>query len=228
MRHEINFYMTKFLKPKYDFHGVYLIPDIYPDKGEVWWNVKNPNNLSYSIESLRNHVWDIFEGFCKLSDAIGSGMKDSLFSTYHKAVGNFYKPNNRYFINQEDFQTLTDRMHMMKEINFKNFHADIKCDWFEITPGEDFTVEVGMRFMKCTDKETGHIYTDKELGSDGGVLSDVFEDESFYNDYEYTLFNPMVSFIVNNPLLFDNSFMYFTNSITPLNKEGRPLKVWSH
>jgi len=64
--------MTKFLKPKYDFHGVYLIPDIYPDKGEVWWNVKNPNNLSYSIESLRNHVWDIFEDFCKLSDTIGS------------------------------------------------------------------------------------------------------------------------------------------------------------
>lgn len=221
MKPEIKFYLTKYLKPKYNFHGVYLYPNPQLESGSVWWDIKNPNKLSYSIECLKTYVWDIFDDYCKLTDG-----KNTLFREHHRSMAHFSLPDNHYYLSREDEKELTNRMRSIDKIDFKGFYADIQCDWFTIRPQEDFYIEIGMRFMKCMDKKTGHVYTQDELGPDGGVLDRLFQDDKFYDDYEYTLFNPMNSFIVNNPLLFDNSYMYYTNSIYPLDKNGKEFKIW--
>lgn len=221
MRHEIKFYLTKYLKPKYNFHGVYLYPDPELESGTLWWDIENPNNLSYSIDCLRGYVWDIFDDYCKLTDS-----SNTLFRENHIKMARFTVPDNHYYLNREDVKELTNRMYSINKIDFKGFYADIQCDWFTIRPQEDFYIEIGMRFMKCIDKKTGHVYTQDELGHNGGVLNKVFEDDNFVNDYEYTLFNPMNSYIIGNPLLFDNSYMYITNSINPLDKNGKVFKIW--
>jgi|688.fasta_scaffold26300_12 hypothetical protein len=55
-RDKIKFYDDKFLKPKYDFHGIKLIPDLYGiDESDyrIIWDIYNPNDISYSVEALK-------------------------------------------------------------------------------------------------------------------------------------------------------------------------------
>jgi hypothetical protein len=44
------------------------------------------------------------------------------------------------------------------------------------------------------------------------VLCEILAHDDF-RDYEYDLFNPVLQLIYNNPLLFDNDYMYFTNDM---------------
>ena len=213
MKNQMYFYFSKFLKESYNFYGIILTPSYDHKKDSVVWSIKNPNNLSYTIEALKNKPHELFYDFCTITSN-----NDFYRSHWGKSV-NFNEPDRYFYLSPSDEKLFNKALKDITKIDYKEFYCDIECTYYNFWPDEDFLVEIGMKLLNPTNKETGKPLSGEDLND---ALIGLVEDDDFFNDYEYTLFSPILSLIRNNPLLFDNNYMYFTNSIdwrTPSNEK---------
>jgi hypothetical protein len=216
MKNQMYFFFSKFLKESYNYYGIILSPRYEHKNDSIIWSIENPDNLSYTVAALSSKPHELFYDFCNITSN-----NDFYKSNWGKSV-KFEQPERYYFLSPSDEKLLNERLKDINEIDFKDFHCDVECSYYSIWPDEDFLVEIGMKIINPINKETGESLSGESL-NDG--LVGLVHDDDFFNDYEYSLFSPILNVIRNNPLLFDNEFMYFTNSIDWRTPNNEPIKL---
>jgi hypothetical protein len=220
MNRELYLYFHKFLKPSYDFHGLILRPNFLPNEGLIHWSTDNPQDKSYSMETLIAFTEEIFLTFCNL---LGGGVMSSFYRDNRRYACSFEQSDKYYYLNKSDDKKILNSIKQITKIDYKEgFYSDVECTYVNIYPAEDFTVTIGMKLLNPQDKQH-HKLIDTELKD---AIIDLVEDSDFYTEYEYNLFSPTLDIIRDLPLLFDNEWMFFTPDIDFRNKNNQKIKLF--
>lgn len=217
-RNNIKFYYDKFLKPEYDFHGIKLIPDLYGiDESDyrIIWDIYNPNDISYSVEALKTLPTDLWDDFSKI---IGNNPnREFLYVTM------FEEGDNEYYLNRKDKNILTSRLKKINEFDFRGHLFKIESTSYHISFYHDeLSIELDITFLQGWNKSNGQEYPKSKFSD---VISEIFLDDDFVTDYEYTLFHPISSYFWNMPTFMDTTYMYINNSITPFYSDGKRIRL---
>jgi len=109
----------------------------------------------------------------------------------------------------------------ISEINYKQFHCDIDFMDFTIDTSGGEDIYIGYDCIM-----SNVVYRGEELEdlSDKYVaaICELYYNDSF-QDYQFDLMVPFTREIVNNLLLFDNTYMYFTNSFDTKDDNGKSI-----
>jgi len=220
MNRKLYLYFHKFLKPLYDFHGLTLKPNFLPNEELIRWSVENPQDKSYSMETLIAFTEELFLTFCNL---IEGGVMSSFYRDNRRYACSFEQSDRYYYLNKSDDKKILNSIKQITKIDYKEeFYSDVECTYVDIYPAEDFTVTIGMKLLNPQDKQH-HKLIGTELKD---ALIDLVEDSDFYTEYEYNLFSPTLDIIRGLPLLFDNEWMFFTPDIDFRNKNNKNIKLY--
>jgi hypothetical protein len=211
------FFFNKFLKESYNYYGLILTPSYNHKDDSVVWDVDNPENKSYSIETITNLPHELFYDFTNLTG------QNEFYKTNWGRACRFNKPNNYYYLNPLDEKELNDRLKQITKIDFKDFYSEVVCTYIQIWPDEDFRVQIGMKLINPINKETNESLSGEKLKNE---LIGLNEDDNFFNDYDYDLFLPVLNFIQVNPLLYDNEYMFFSNSIDWITSDNKIIDLY--
>jgi hypothetical protein len=213
---------NQFLEKTYDFHGLRLRPVLYNGRNgyEIFWEVENKNNLSCNETVVADYIHDIIIDFSKLI----SDQKNDIYKNHWKRLCSLETdtfPKGGIYINGKDRKKLNDILFNISKINYDKFRCDIDFMDFTIdgSGGEDIYFN-----YKCI--MTNVVYKDKELEDFSDeynvALCDLYYSD-YFQDYQFDLMMPFTGVIVNNPLLFDNTYMYLTNNFDTKDEKGQSI-----
>jgi hypothetical protein len=227
MNRKLYLYFHKFLKPLYDFHGLTLKPNFLPNEELIRWSVENPQDKSYTMETLIAFTEELFLTFCNLvgsSELYYQGFGSSFYRENRKNACSFEQPDNYYYINKSDDQKILDSIKQITKIDYKKvFYSDVECTYVNIYPSEDFTVTIGIKLLNPHNKQHSKLIN---TGLKDTIL-ELVEDSDFYGNYVYDLFSPVLNIIRNRPLLFSDEWMYFTPDIIFIDKNNKIIRLYS-
>ena len=217
---------NQFLEKTYNFNGLTLRPVLYDGRNgyEIFWEVENKNNLSCNETVVADFVHDTIKEFSLLV----SNRENNVYRDYWKrlckiSTGIF--PKGGMYINGNDRKKLNDILFNISEIDYESFRCNIDFMGFTIdgSGGEDIYFN-----YKCL--MTNVVYKGEELVdfSDEykSALCKLFYSDyyiDYFQDYQFDLMVPFTREIVNNPLLFDNTYMYFTNDFETKDEKGKSI-----
>ena len=213
---------TDFLEKSYDFHGLTLKPVLYNGKNgyEIFWELENKKNLSCNETIVTDFVHDIIRDFSILVSNSEYNLYKHNWKRLCKLQTDIF-PKWGMYINGNDRKKLNDILYNISEINYNKFHCDIDFMDFNIDTSGGEDVYIGYNCVM-----SNVIYKGEELEdfSDEYVaaICELYYNDSF-QDYQFDLMVPFTREIVNNPLLFDNTYMYFTNDFATKDEHGKTL-----
>jgi len=212
----IYMYFHKYLKPEYNFHGLILKPNYLPMDNKILWSIENPNDISYSETAINDFVQDLVDNFSRLiSDK-------SFFEKNWRNLSKLDIVPGFYYLNSKDKQKLDNGLKSINEIKIKKIRCEVECIWYDINvSGNEIIIEVGMKFMKCYMNNWNEPLDKKDLPK---LYKKLVLDDDFL-DYEYTLFNPLISVLFDNPAFYSHYYTFFTTNIYPYNADGTKLKT---
>lgn len=202
------------LDKKYNFEGIIVNP-VFSEDG-IFWEFKNPKDLSVSKERIQDFVSDIIYDLSKYVGGLDIGSHNKL----NKLKDYGYFPRGGVYLNDIDRNKIWDKIDKITQMRFKTSVLDIDIVGFRVenTHAEEFYMgfDVIMRKGFFNDMEI----TNKDMLIN--LISRMFYDDDF-RDYEYDLFNRVNIQIAHNPLLFDDNYTYFTHDIIPYDKNGNKI-----
>ena len=201
---------NQFLEKTYDFHGLRLRPVLYDGRYgyEIFWEVENKNNLSCNETVVVDYIHDIINDFSKLI----SDQTNDIYKNYWKRLCMLQTdifPRSGMYINGKDRKKLNDVLFNISEIKYKSFRCNIDFMDFTIngSGGEDVYIAYNCVMTNVIYKgEELEDFSDKYVSAICGLFYD-----DYFLDYQFDLMRPFTREILNNPLLFDNTYMFFTN-----------------
>lgn len=214
---------AQFLEKSYDFHGLTLRPVLYNDKNnyKIFWEVENKKNISCNEIVVADFVHDIIKEFLLLV----SNRENNIYRDYWKRLCKLQTdvfPRGGMYINGKYRKKLNDILFNISEIDYKKFRCDIDFMDFIIdgSGGEDMYIRYNCVMSNVVYKGEELVDFSDEYET---AICELFYDESF-QDYQYDLMRPFTREIVNNPILFDNTYMYFTNDFDTKDEYGKSLR----
>jgi hypothetical protein len=213
---------NQFLEKSYDFNGLTLKPVLYDGRNgyEIFWELENKKNLSCNETIVVDYIHDIINEFSTL-------VSNSEYNLYRHNWKRLCKlqtdifPKWGMYINGNDRRKLNDILFNISEINYKQFHCDIDFVDFTIDTSGGEDIYIGYDCIM-----SNVVYRGEELEdlSDEYVaaICELYYNDSF-QDYQFDLMVPFTRELVNNPLLFDNTYMYFTNSFDTKDGNGKSI-----
>ena len=191
----------KDLEPPVNVNGLILNPQIGFDS--ITWEIKNPNNLSYSTEVVKGHIQDLLYQF-----QITTGTKD--LPEWKNCWNKYCQINDSdVYINKQlsnDINQQCDRLNSIKLMDDgKVLTADCYVrDWsIEYPDTEALSVHVALELSNPQIEEIGEI--------DNDTLSEFIE-EFRYNDtsqeQETDLLWDIIRPIMDNKNMFDRDYMF--------------------
>lgn len=206
------------LDKEYNFEGIILKPVFLED--EIFWEFKNPNDLSVSKVRIKNFISDIFDD---LSKYIGG---DETFIKYQNKLSKLedygYFPKGGVYLNKFDKDDIWKEVDKIKQIRFKFVVLDIEIVGFSFDNVYDEDFYMGFEIIIKGATWNGLKMFSKEQIVN--AVSKVFYDDDF-RDYEYDLFHKVNRIIFTNPLLFEDGYTYFTHDMVPLYKNGDKMEL---
>lgn len=196
-----------------NFHGIIITPVF--DGEYTTFKFDNPNDLSYNKSIIGNYFYDECEMFGKIF-----GIKDfTLYDSYIKLQCKDY--GNRVFLNDADRQTLVKLTIEPKNfiINSSRYDEYLEADitvehvYLDSFDPESIGLNVEMEFKNLTNPKKPSYSLNKNISVLRNWLYDEYRN---YEDIVSALFQNSHDFIINNPLLFDDSYMYINTNIAPI------------
>jgi len=203
-----------------NFHGILITP-VFDGELTVF-GFDNPNNVSFNKSCIRNYFFDECDMFGKIL-----GIEEN--DMYTKYINSKSFRDNQIFLNDSDKETLTNitKKHLKKFV--------LNSSRYDVTLSADISV-VGDVHLSSYDSESVGLDVDLkfenlknpnkpsyDLNRNISVLSGwLYDDYKNYDDITHDLFRDTLNLIMDNPLLFDNSYMYVTANLAPIvyNEEG--------
>ncbi len=213
---------NQFLEKSYDFHGLFLRPVLYDGRNgyEIFWELENKKNLSCNETVVVDYIHDIINEFSTLVSNSEYNLYKHNWKRLCKLQTDIF-PRWGMYINGNDRKKLNDILYNISEINYNKFHCDIDFMDFTIDTSGGEDVYIGYNCVM-----SNVIYKGEELEdfSDEYVsaICELYYNDSF-QDYQFDLMVPFTREIVNNSLLFDNTYMYFTNDFATKDEHGKTI-----
>ena len=218
----VKLFYNQFLDKSYDFHGLTLKPVLYDGRQgyEVFWELENKNNLSCNETVVVDYIHELASDFTKLVSNRENNMYRDYWKRLCKLQTDIFSKYGTY-INRADRKKLNTILYNISEINFKKFHCDIEFTDFYIDAGGGEDIYFG---YNCVMTNLSYAGNEVEDFSDeySGIFCNLFYDDDFI-DYQDDLMRPFIREIINNPLLFDNTYMYYTNDFIAKDLDGKTL-----
>ena len=201
------------LDKEYNFEGIILKPVFLKD--EIFWEFKNPNDLSVSEVRIKNFISDIFGDISKY---IGG---EDTFIKYRNKLSKLdsygYFPGGGVYLNKFDKDDIWNEVDKITQIRFIQVVLDIEIVGLDFDNRYDEDFYMGFETIINGASWNGVKLQSKEQIVN--AVSKVFYDDDF-RDYEYDLFHNVNRIIYTNPLLFEKDYTYFTHDMIPLYKNG--------
>jgi len=197
-----------------NFHGILITPVF--DGDFTVFGFDNPNNVSFNKSCIRGYFFDECDMFGKIL-----GIEDN--DIYTKYINSKSFRDNGIFLNDSDKQTLTNitKKHSKKFIiNSSRYDVSLSADISVVGDvhlysydSESINLNFDLKFENLTNPKKPSY----DLNRNISVLRGWFYDD-YHNYDEVTddLFRHSHDFIMNNPLLYDNSYMYLSTNIAPI------------
>jgi hypothetical protein len=204
-----------------NFHGIIITPIF--DGEYTTFDFENPNNISFNKSIIGNYFYDECDMFGKL---FGINEYD-LYRKYIKLQHIEY--GNRIFLNDSDKQELTNitKKHTNKFImNSSRYDVSLSADISVVGDvhlssygSEAIGFEVDLKFDNLTNPKKPNYSLNKNIYVLRNWLYDEYRN---YDDITNDMFKDAHDFIIDNPLLLDDSYMYINTNISPIvyNEEG--------
>jgi len=211
---------NQFLEKTYDFHGITLIPVLYDGRNgyEIFWEIKNKNNLSCNETVVADFVHDLISEFSKFVSTRDNNVYRDYWKRFCKIQTDIF-PRGNVYISDSDREELIKSLTNISELNFRGVHCDI--DFynvnFENSSGEDFYI--GYDVVLSNMSVAGELVDNFSDEYKEGIHDLMYHDD--FTDYQFDLMLPFTSKIIRNPLLFDNDYMYITNDFIIKDKRGK-------
>lgn len=206
----IDAFYNAYLEDSYDFHGIKIKPIKVDDR--IFYQCKNPNDLSVSKSRIIDFAVDLFWDFSKF---VGGSEVYYKYNNRCSEIETDIEFTGKVYLNDSDTSKILSELKKIKQINFKNIILDIEIFDFEFdnSYGEDFYMGFNTNILG------GYVSGEKIKTKDSlvDVISSVFYDDDF-RDSEFDLFQSINRIVAHNPLLFNINETYLTHSITPYNK----------
>ena len=199
-----------------NIHGILLYPQLNDDSIE--WEIKNPNDLSYSNFVVDGHLEEMLYNFMVMTGTKDMSVWGSNIYEKYCRVGNV-----RYFyINQE----------LRDEINTKcNNFTSIKLEDDEILNSECYVMNWDIGYE---DSEMFNFYLSLELTNakingeevDDDTLQDFIQNFTYSNmaqEQELDAVWDIVTTIMDNKNMYDNTYMYSNAVIGYFDRFGNGL-----
>lgn len=201
------------LDKEYNFEGIILKPVFLKD--EIFWEFKNPNDLSVSEVRIKNFISDIFGDISKY---IGG---EDTFIKYRNKLSKLdsygYFPGGGVYLNKFDKDDIWNEVDKITQIRFIQVVLDIEIVGLDFDNRYDEDFYMGFETIINGASWNGVKLQSKEQIVN--AVSKVFYDDDF-RDYEFDLFHNVNRIIYTNPLLFEKDYTYFTHDMIPLYKNG--------
>jgi len=216
----IKLYFYKWLKggnKTFDLNGILFKPRFDEEKEFIYWDVKNPNNVSYSEYGLEAFIDDQLYEFSKVTVS-------EFHHKLHRRQDLSTIPQKLY-INDEDFDTLFKLVQNVTKFKFDNLQSDIHVFDMGFDIDSDILgIILDVKLINPIDPKTKEKLTYTEVQE---RLIGLNEDDDF-NDYiSYHLFaNLQGSFWYNRPNIFDRDNMVVDIYPQFYTDKGRRMKHW--
>ena len=196
-----------------NFHGIIITPVF--DGEYTTFKFDNPNDLSYNKSIIGNYFYEECEMFGKIVGIESHTLYDSYIKLQYKDYG------NRVFLNDADRQTLVKLTSEPKKfiINSSRYDAYLEADitvehvYLDSFDAESIGLNVEIEFKNLTNPKKPSYSLNKNISVLRNWLYDEYRN---YEDIVSSLFQNSHDFIINNPLLFDDSYMYINTNIAPI------------
>ena len=198
-----------------NFHGIIIKP-LFDDE-LITFEFNNPNNLSYNITPIRGYFYDECDMFGKIL-----GITElEMYTKYIKHTD--YTHGNRLFINDSDKQELTNitKKYANKFImNSSRYDVSLSADVSVVGDihlssydSDAIDIDVDLKFENLTNPKKPNYDLNRNISVLRGWLYDEYKN---YDEITDGFLYHSIDFITDNPLLYDEEYMYINTNIAPI------------
>ena len=213
----IKLYFYKWLKggnKTFDFNGILLTPIIDDAEDFIHWEMKNPNEVSYTRFAINNFIDNELYKFSKVT---ASEFYDRLYRKQSVKV-----PRKSY-INDEDYDKFLNLVQRVETYNYQ----DVKANMYVFDMGFDsdsdgFYINLDMKLFNPINPKTKEKLYYSEVQD---VMLGLNEDDRFI-EYIDKLFARLLDEIWSTPTLIDKDNMIIQVYPRFYTDKGQEIRTW--
>ena len=213
----IKLYFYKWLKggnKTFDFNGILLTPIIDDAEDFIRWEMKNPNEVSYTRFAINNFIDNELYKFSKVT---ASEFYDRLYRKQSVKVP------KKIYINDEDYDKFVNLVQRVETYNYQ----DVKANMYVFDMGFDsdsdsFYINLDIKLLNPTNPETSEKLYYSEVQD---VMLGLNEDDRFI-EYIDKLFARLLDEIWSTPTLIDKDNMSIQVHPRFYTDKGQKIRTW--
>jgi hypothetical protein len=213
----IKLYFYKWLKggnKTFDFNGILLTPIIDDAEDFIRWEMKNPNDVSYTRFAINNFIDNELYKFSRLT---ASEFYDKLYRKQSVKVP------KKIYINDEDYDKFLNLVQRVETYNYQ----DVKANMYVFDMGFDsdsdsFYINLDIKLLNPTNPETSEKLYYSEVQD---VMLGLNEDDRFI-EYIDKLFARLLDEIWSTPTLIDKDNMSIQVYPRFYTDKGQKIRTW--
>ena len=213
----IKLYFYKWLKggnKTFDFNGILLTPNIDDAEDFIHWEMKNPNDISYTSYAINNFIDNELYNFSKVT---ASEFYDRLYRKQSVEVP------RKLYINDEDYDKFLNLVQRVETYNYQ----DVKANMYVFDMGFDsdsdsFYINLDIKLLNPTNPETSEKLYYSEVQD---VMLGLNEDDRFI-EYIDKLFARLLDEIWSTPTLIDKDNMSIQVHPRFYTDKGQKIRTW--
>jgi hypothetical protein len=213
----IKLYFYKWLKggnKTFDFNGILLTPIIDDAEDFIRWEMKNPNEVSYTRFAINNFIDNELYKFSKVT---ASEFYDRLYRKQSVKVP------RKLYINDEDYDKFLNLVQRVETYNYQ----DVKANMYVFDMGFDsdsdsFYINLDIKLLNPTNPETSEKLYYSEVQD---VMLGLNEDDRFI-EYIDKLFARLLDEIWSTPTLIDKDNMSIQVHPRFYTDKGQKIRTW--
>ena len=207
----------KELNPPVNINGLHIVPHIGNDK--ITWEIKNPNNLSYSSEVIEGHIQELLYEFQEITGTRELPIWKNCWSKYCRIS----KP--KVYINKELNNRISQKCDRLNSITLEDEGKSLTSDCYvlswsiESRNGVSIFLHVSLELSNPKIEEIGDI--------DDDTLAEFIEEFSYNEtaqEQETDILWDIITEILEDSNMYDNDYMTATGLIKYFNRSGKELR----
>jgi hypothetical protein len=208
-------YLTDISNNKpFDFNGILLRPRITETKDFIHWDMKNPNNISYTSYAINNFIDNELYKFSKVT---AGEFYDRLYTKQHVDL------SRNIYINDEDFDSFLNYARSKQIYHFSEVKAIMSV--FDISfdvNSDSFNINLDIKLLNPTNPETSEKLNYSEVQD---LMFGLNEDDRFI-EYIDGLFARLLNEIWEIPTLIDKDNMSIQVYPRFYTDKGQKIRTW--
>lgn len=195
---------TRYIKGEINVNGLILEPTSLYFKGEVIFQIKNPNDVSYSLPALNGHLIEIFTKFNELL-SLDENEEQIMNEFIIKSDTNLYVNDKLY----NDLDNVFKNINVLTLGEYYGVKLDVEHVRFNVALIDEESVKI-TNYVKPINGYRKDIHLQDWVSDDLWKIVNKYERYIDYNRYdESELTYSMIDEVVDGSSLVDNEWQLF-------------------